>query len=624
MISINSSSNFLSALKNNFRRHIAIFSVFQIFAVSVSVFHIFSEFEYYKDYTYSSDLTKLFSEQSLTFIAVVLSLEAFILVAVMFRGIYSKRASDYYFSLPVKRSAWFNANFLFGVISFAVSYAIVYIIGLITFNSRIFRAFRFIHLEAGEFLKYVLMSFAAVIVLYTVFVMCAVIAGRMWQYILLSFISSAVFYTGILGFICYLNTIYGGWINLSEAYTVSSLNLAFSNVTDMPAGKFLISATVQFAVFYAAGYFSFRKRKTEVAENKLSGRVLPIVLTVICFLAEVLISLGLGNEFTLFSRIIAAVILVVVTAVILSAIFFRKAMSKPVLASMVGTVVISAVCILAVQIVPEKVYVNVVPEKDEIETVAICNYGSSGSSSITDILYGSSYLDISDDFGNYGYYIFSTDEAKDKILQLHKKLLSDDIRDNIYSDDYYETGNTSLSIEYKLKSGKVIKRFYDVSSKAIVDEYIDVFKTDEGMNHLEIFRFKPEDILFVTAVEFFDDVLEETEHKDTVFIENVDVSKLCECIKKDFKEANSYRFIDETSIEMNTGDVYDTNWYGNLVDWDFDLYLSFYQFRENISKDTKEKLKKLSSKEMLKVNDEQDSIWLEDNYFYINIDEDTN
>ncbi|MDE6110279.1 MAG: hypothetical protein K2F65_00030, partial [Eubacterium sp.] len=126
MISINSSSNFLSTLKNNFRRHAALFAVFQIFVAFISIFHIVSEYEYYKDYTYSSNITKLFSDQSLTFIAVVLGFEAFILAVSMFRGIYSKRASDYCFSLPVKRGVWFNANFLFGVISFAVSYAIYY------------------------------------------------------------------------------------------------------------------------------------------------------------------------------------------------------------------------------------------------------------------------------------------------------------------------------------------------------------------------------------------------------------------------------------------------------------------------------------------------------------------
>ncbi|MDE6412438.1 MAG: hypothetical protein K2K42_00870, partial [Eubacterium sp.] len=265
MTSTNSSSKFISVLKNNFRRYAALFAVFQVFNIAASFFNIFYNFSYYNDDNIMRNVTKEFSSEALPFCAAILGFEAFILAASVFRGIYSKRASDYHFSLPVKRSIWFHANFLFGVISFAVSYAVFYIISVIAIKYNTIGDFRFITLQAGVFLKYVLMSFISVVVIYAVFVLCAVVAGRVWQYIFLSFISSVVFYVGILGFIWYLNTIYGVWINLSQAHTLSALDLLFTDVTNTPILKYLISAAVQLAVFYAAGYFSFKKRKAEVA-----------------------------------------------------------------------------------------------------------------------------------------------------------------------------------------------------------------------------------------------------------------------------------------------------------------------------------------------------------------------
>ncbi|MDE5605150.1 MAG: hypothetical protein K2I73_06160, partial [Eubacterium sp.] len=583
-------------------------------------------------------ITDEFSSEVFPFVAAVLGFEAFILAASMFRGIYSKRASDYHFSLPVKRSIWFHANFLFGVISFAVSYAAFYIISMIVVNYNTIGDFRFVNLQAGGFLKYVLMSFAAVVVIYAVFVMCAVIAGRVWQYILLSFISSAVFYVGILGFICYMNTIYGAWINLSEAYTFSALNLLFTDVTNALIWKHLISAAVQLAVFYAAGYFSFKKRKAEVAESRLSGKVLPLVLTGICFLAEIFVCLGLGNEISFSGRIMAAVFFVVLTGVVLSAIFFRKAMSKPVLASIAGALAVSAVCVLSVQLIPEKTFVYTIPEKEDIKSVTICNYGNRGSSSIIDVLYGIGYLDTTGYYGNYSFD-FSSDEAKDKILQLHNKLLADETREHIYSEEYYSKGNTSFGIEYKLENGKTFKRFYDVSTTDILDAYVDLLKTDEGINQLSIFdiRFKPENILFVTVEDLASaeserwDVINEASYKNTAFFENIDISKLYECIKKDLKNIDSYSFVRDTDMYINTGyEEYDAETIEALEDTQVSqngLQLGFYKFASGIDDAEKKKLEKLSPKDMLladyrqNLDDIYGNRWIDESYIVINTDE---
>ncbi len=614
MISINSSNNFSTVLKNNFRRYAALFIVFQIFAVLFSGFLIsFYADSYDGSYNSTNNITNTFSDICMPLFAFFCSIEAFILVAVMFRGIYSKRASDFYFSLPVKRGAWFNADFLFGVISFAVSYAIFCISSIIVINSNMLRQFRFVNLEAGCFLKYAFMSFTALIVVYTVFVMCAVIAGRMWQYILLSFISSLALYAGAAGFICYLNTVYGFWLNLENSYIASAVSLAFSGISDFSVLKFFLAAAVQFAVFYVVGYLSFKKRKAEVAENKLSGKLLPIVLTVTCFLAEIFVCLGIGNEVAFSGRIIAAIIMVSVTALILSAVFFRKAFSKPVFISLLGAVILSALTIFSVQLIPEKIYVNVAPEADEIEAVSIYDYNALGSSDITDLLYGINYLNISDE-SEVRNYKFLTDEAKEKAVELHKKLLSEKTRNN--SNGFDEGGDTTLGIEYRLKNGRTIRRVYTVLTKDIIEEGIALFKTDEGINGIEGFDYNSEDIIFSVFGLYADD------YENSFYIEKTDCRKLRECVQKDIMNREASEFAGSAGLPFLTmWEDYDSDLDNEP---EKDIYtLSFFIFKAGVPVSERVKMEKLSPKEIVKY-DSEFYLQIEEVSFYIDMDQDIN
>ncbi len=614
MISINSSNNFSAVLKNNFRRYAALFIVFQIFAVLFSGFLIsFYADSYDGSYNSTNNITNTFSDICMPLFAFFCSIEAFILVAVMFRGIYSKRASDFYFSLPVKRGAWFNADFLFGVISFAVSYAIFCISSIIVINSNMLRQFRFVNLEAGCFLKYAFMSFTALIVVYTVFVMCAVIAGRMWQYILLSFISSLALYAGAAGFICYLNTVYGFWLNLENSYIASAVSLAFSGISDFSVLKFFLAAAVQFAVFYVVGYLSFKKRKAEVAENKLSGKLLPIVLTVTCFLAEIFVCLGIGNEVAFSGRIIAAIIMVSVTALILSAVFFRKAFSKPVFISLLGAVILSALTIFSVQLIPEKIYVNVAPEADEIEAVSIYDYNALGSSDITDLLYGINYLNISDE-SEVRNYKFLTDEAKEKAVELHKKLLSEKTRNN--SNGFDEGGDTTLGIEYRLKNGRTIRRVYTVLTKDIIEEGIALFKTDEGINGIEGFDYNSEDIIFSVFGLYADD------YENSFYIEKTDCRKLRECVQKDIMNREASEFAGLAGLPFLTmWEDYDSDLDNEP---EKDIYtLSFFIFKAGVPVSERVKMEKLSPKEIVKY-DSEFYLQIEEVSFYIDMDQDIN
>ncbi|MBD5082914.1 MAG: hypothetical protein HDT34_01900 [Clostridiales bacterium] len=599
MTSTNSSSNFFKTLKNNFRRHAALFTTFQIIAFLFSVLIILFQLDYTPEAI--EDVTESFSYECINVFAAFCMIELFIFVASMFKGIYSKRASDYYFSLPVKRGAWFNANFVFGMISAAVSYAVFYFCSVFALKFNVIKAFKNFELDAGKFLKYILMSFAAMLVLYTIYVMCAVVSGRMWQYILLSFISTVVLFIGAVGFISYLNTIYGAWINLYEAYTVSSLKLVFSDLTEASVPAFLIAAFAQFAVVYLAGYFAFKTRKAEVAENKLSGKVLPAVLTIICFLSEVFICLGV-SEVTLYGRILAAVIITVVTAVILSAIFFRKAFSKPVLISLFSAVVLSAVAVFCVQIVPEKTYVNYVPESSEVETVTLSDCGNIGSPSITDFLYGIDYLDTGAGYTKQTY-TFSTDAGKDKFNQLHKIILSEETRKKVYSEEpyleelYYDSGFRTLEFEYKLKNGKTMKRTYTVSSEQIYKEYVSLLQTDEGLNQVEDFDIDPDEIIFAEVAydeDIFADYVNFSIGIDDISAHIDDYKKLYQCIRMDWQKASPRRFA-FSKLNAHMLSVYNEEDFADVSETEGFIEIVICAFNENMNEKQKADVEKMTT-----------------------------
>jgi len=306
--------------------------------------------------------------------------------------------------------------------------------------------------------------------------------------------------------------------------------------------------------------------------------------------------------------------MVSVTALILSAVFFRKAFSKPVFISLLGAVILSALTIFSVQLIPEKIYVNVAPEADEIEAVSIYDYNALGSSDITDLLYGINYLNISDE-SEVRNYKFLTEEAKEKAVKLHKKILSEETRNNIYSNSYYENGYTALEMEYRLKNGKAIKRLYNICTEDILDEYVSLFQTNEGMGMLESFQINTEEVLFATAEFTSDNTFDhDAFNEKIILIENVDFDKLLDCIKKDYQNEEAPDFLCSADLRLN---------YWNYSELDSELCIAFWKFSETASDSVRDKMKNLSPREMLVFEDrymdqkETEEEWIEKNFFYI-------
>ncbi len=292
MTSINSSNKFLPMLKNTFRRNMAHLIVTQIIILLVTISSLRS-FLSLKPYEVL-DITTKYS----------LSIENFILADTVFREIYSKRAADFYFSMPVKRGTYYNTNMLFGAINIALAYVISFVLSVIVIKTDIIYPSKFYIFDISHFARVMFISFLAILAVLAVFMLCAVVSGKKWHYVLLSLIAVLFSFVGIIEFIGYINTIWGLWIDISKAWIVSPLGVLLSNVEEISAGQTAILCTVaiiQFLIAYVIGFIVFKKRKAEVAEFTLAGRIIPAIMIIGCLVTVFFINLNVV-DIPLYSR----------------------------------------------------------------------------------------------------------------------------------------------------------------------------------------------------------------------------------------------------------------------------------------------------------------------------------
>lgn len=552
MTSTNYSNNFIKTLKTVFRRNFAAFAVFQAVAV---LFSLWILSPYFKKLTAEQINAKEIAQSIFMNASVICLMQGIILAVVLFREIYSKRAVDFMFALPVKRGTYYNANVIFGLLSIIVSH-IVYVAAVyLTFSSRM-KMFDF-----NYYLKLMAVSLLVSAAVFAVSVFSAVLSGRVWHYIFVNGIAMFAVCLGAIGTVGYLNSIWGFQIETANALYISPYGIFMLGISDADNHIMLKAALafVQMVIAYAAGLFVFKRRKAEIAENALSGRFIPAVMIAICLLSEILLFLSVV-EAKMYARIIAAMLLTVVTAIVLSAIFFRKPLARSVIKCFGAAAVISAVLIACVEIGPSEKYISYIPEPEEIEQAVVYSYGSYGMSSITDLLYGVSPLDnpyntdYSDEEESRYKYKFTSDEAKEKLFALHSKMVSDKTRNNVYSDEYYENGYSSLKIEYILKNGRKSTRFYCVAASDICNEFADLLKTEEGINQVDPFNMKKEDMLYSNIILHYPEAFlysGEEIYDGPVFMNEDDCFALLEKIKKDMVNISAPEFLGIANVNFN-------------------------------------------------------------------------
>lgn len=521
MTSTNSlnSNRFFPAFKNVFKRYFPLFIIAQILTAVFSAVisrigadYVTETIEIWAEEGITHDITDIFVTAFPLCVMGAGIVGMFIIAFALFREVYSKRASTFFFSMPVKRGAYFNANMLFGLCTLITAFVIMVATVLISVTTSFGYQKGVLLFNTPYFLQSVTVACMCVAALYAVFMLCAVLAGKTWHYPVLCFIAVGLVNVCVTEFTSYLNNIWGFHMESSLAWIVSPTAIFSAVFNSVAEPKYFIALILQFAVVYAAGYIVFKHRKAEVAEASLSGKVVPAIMITIALLAVSFTGLAAGNvsllgetltNLSVLTTVCIAVVSAVILTMILTAIFYKKAFTKATAKCLAATVIITLIVVAAVKLVPDR-YVNYVPAADEVESVTLDEnydyvYYNSLSSGLFEF-FGAGF-DYYPYYSDYLIYSFSGDEAKAKVEELHKKMIDENTINNYGSENFFYHRYYSVKLTYTLKNGRTVTRSYCVGTMDIFDEYIALMQTEEAVRQNPALSYSNEDILFIGIVD---------------------------------------------------------------------------------------------------------------------------
>lgn len=419
-----------------------------------------------------------------------------------FSEIYSKRACDSYFAAPIKRADRFNAAFIMG--------AVVNIAAPL-FPAATFFAFKFggvpdkfaFSIDAELVNYYTVFAVAALLSVWAVFMLCAVIAGRLVQYLVLCGISSSFVLVSALGVASRLSLVWGIKADLNAVASITPIGALFSGIntveTTYKALKICVPVSiVTLVVFYIAGLLAFKKRPSEVAESTLSGKIVPYAfLALFAFGGFVFFQASQSFLKTAAVGIAAAV----VNGLIFCAVFYKKAYTKQGAISVAATVAVGLVLLAFSYFPPEKSFVSYVPEASSVKSAVleVKNYSHGDAVPLVQYIGNVLYVGYSNEDNSY---TITEPENIEKLVALHEKTVSDEARrktaayykslenedvdyvdyDDLNSDD----GTIGFAVKYTFKNGKTVTRRYEVASSVIIDEYVAAVQNKEVLNQTSL------------------------------------------------------------------------------------------------------------------------------------------
>ncbi len=548
-----------SILKKNFRQNkagLVLSDLMVLFAVLFDCSMTMSFINSKIDMDYVSDITKEFSvflKYAMFCIGIVTLL---VLSIKMFKEIYSKRASDFFYSMPVTRREYYAANVIYGLINI-ISMYVTAIISVFVFakTSLLFNSEYYV-VDLKILIPDLIGNFVVFLVLFACFILCTVLSGKIWQTIALSVISIVSFVNLISGIALYMNTVIG--------FKAENINNGIETLLSIFSGgarvNLLIVCIVRLiaaAVILTAGYYAFKIRRAEVAEQSLSGKIIPVIIFAFAGAAVFAASSFYGQ--TLFFRIIAGILASVVAAIAFCAVFYKKFITKSVLITL--AVVCAAMSLFAAGV--EKFpylcgYAAYVPEKSEIQSVQFVEEGDNYS--YTYYHDGSRYLDsLFSDIVSYGeedsIYEIKTEDGIECVRNLHLKTVSQELIDKyktyVNNSEAYNSVDSwySFKIVYNLKNGKKVTRCYAVDTNDLVNEYADFIKSDEIINQSFPYNIDKSRILFARINEnsvdtqpVIDDDYDIYYSEDSYFKLD-DYDELFNVLKIDIKKRNSERAV---------------------------------------------------------------------------------
>lgn len=496
-----------------------------------------------------------------------------------FSEIYSKRACDSYFAAPIKRADRFNAAFIMG--------AVVNIAAPLL-PAATFFAFKFggvpdkfkFSIDTELVNRYTVFAVAALLSVWAVFMLCAVIAGRLVQYLVLCGISSSFVLISALGVASRLNLVWGIKADLNAVASITPIGALFSGIntveTTYRALKICIPVSIVTVVlFYVAGLLAFKRRSSEVAESTLSGKIVPYAfLALFAFGGFVFFQASQSFLKTAAVGIAAAVI----NGLIFCAVFYKKAYTKQGAISVAATVAVGLVLLAFSYFPPEKSFVSYVPQAGDVKSAVleVKNYSHGDAVPLVQYIGNVLYTGYSNEDNSY---TITEPENIEKLVALHEKTVSDEARkktaayyrslenedvdyvdyDDLNSDD----GTIGFAVKYTLKNGKTVTRRYEVASSVIIDEYVAAVQNKEVLNQTSLSEESFKNIYFSYFSYYQNDefgIYEETEG-ETVNLSSVyhdsynnqltaeQAEKLRELLIEDRLNETKYEFI-ETQGEL--------------------------------------------------------------------------
>lgn len=605
-------SGFAPMLKNIFRRNLLgliLSPLFTLFITALVIINMLS-----LKPTETQDITDVFSLIVSSLLAVFSAIIALIWVYTMYRELFSRRASDFLLAMPVKRESYYNANFLFGLVNIVLCFVIPFAVSVFLIKSNLVYPVKFYVFDVAIFAKYMLIAFFATVAIFALFVVSAVVSGRKWHYFVISYFVLSCGFRMAMGLTSYINTIWGFVLERDYSFIVSPYAALLYSADDRVKNivPILIAFVVQAAIAYAAGLIAFKRRKAEVAETTVSGKILPFVIITAFLLANVFAFFSLNANIVV--SVVIEIIAMAIAVIIITALFYRKAFNKLTITSFITSAVITVMVVLCVELIPRATgYVDYIPEANEVESVTvevkddfITMPVSMGF--ITDIL-ESAYdvgLGMYDEFEHV--FNLSTDDSKNAVSALHKKMISDEAQNKggllSVFDEYDATNNVRL--KYKLKNGKTVTRSYTAYASLASGVFADVLKTDECLDQVAPINFG-KDILFAEVSAYvspYDDTIDEDaiQKKDTKhgYLQLDDYSTFLECVKKDLKSTDYiYALLSDNGFDPEHYEFYSDDMTAFDERKDAICTVGFYKFEADAPKEEKEKMLKMSPKEMV-------------------------
>ena len=539
MTSTNSRSKFIAAFKKLLKRRWAgavIILLLSIIAGIIFATATVQEYNYNYDYDYINNAANAVQSYRVDdeflkfggFLCAIIGVYDLFACVRYFREIYKKRSCDYYFASPITRAEYFNSGFLFGFVTNAVSFCA----GVFAFAAIIKTTT--VPNTSFYFEKYVLVILAAMLLAllaaFAILLLCAVLAGKKLHYFVLAaiaLISAPLACTGVATNINYIWGVIRQSIGLAALSPVGNAICAFeSNYGYYGSVKplFVISA-VEIAAAYVIGLLVFKKRKAEVAEVSLTGKIVPFFFLA---LLQIYAFMRFGTIQNFAAVIGVGVVTAVVATLIYTAIFYKKAFTKETLITLVCTGVACVVFLTAVYLPSHSSFVKYVPQADEVESVELTNDSftySNVSMSVFNMLfyaYGG---------GTEEAYTVTSVDGIEKVIALHEKVVSDDVIvksrssvNNLLSDYEYYYGDMGFEIKYHLKDGRTVARQYSVNSSLISEEARALYQTEEIISQSEPFNVDLSKLAFA-GVDVFDLTPQTDEYGDVYYDNYYDVTR---------------------------------------------------------------------------------------------------